>query len=60
VTTHVDFWVLRQLEIGEWGERAVGLALMHARQPRSHRWREGKSGFLHAKRLEDPLPHDFA
>jgi hypothetical protein len=37
--------------------RSGRIALMHIRQPRSHRWREGKSGFFHAK---DPLPHDFA
>ena len=61
MAAHVDFGILRQLEVGHRRQRAVGLALMHARQARrACRGVSVKAVLGHAERREDPLLHDLA
>ena len=60
VAAHVDLGRLRQLEIGERRQAAVGLALVHAGEPGAHLGGEREGGAGHAERGEDPLLHHLA
>ena len=60
VAAHVDFRLMRQLQIVKSFQRSVGFALVDGGEPGTHRRGQLKRNIRHSERRKNPLRHYLA